>query len=201
MTVLWLIFTWIYSKFDIVVGGLFPNSTFLNAFSISTPYYPDELIWCIKTAKCYPIMFSLFFIARLDSWLIVFGVGYIIGTLIYVHIQFDVEYEHRNRRDWHYAVVLTALPMVIGVNQRFYPKNFTLRLSAFYFMMAFVLAWSAIFLELIRFIKVPVQHVQVSTVSELIQREFRLAGSAEVDSLIAFDQRVAIFFSESPKFC
>lgn len=150
-------------------------------------------MWCIKKANFYPIMFSMFFIATLDSWLALFGCGYLAGTIIYILIQFDTKYKRRNQLDCHYANMLIALPGFTGINQRFHPHHTMLRLIFIYISMLFVLVWPALMLDIVQFLKVPVQWPQVSTVTGCVNKAFQLSGSIEVHSLIAFDKRVIAF--------
>lgn len=105
-------------------------------------------------------------------------------------IQFDLEYKQRNRRDWHYTTWLIVLPTVVGLSQRYQPKHFVLRLFYGYMLLVFMLAWLRSFLYGLRFVKYPNQFHQLSTIAEIVDYEFRLAGSADVLDLISFDERV-----------
>lgn len=122
--------------------------------------------------------------------IIIFGVGYVSGFVIYIMIQFDSEYSHRNQRCWHYTTWLVTLPAVIGINQRFHPKYYPLRLFYGLLLLNSFVIWQIFCYNMIRFMKYPVHRLQISAVSEIIESDFRLSGSTDVLSLISFDQRV-----------
>ncbi|XP_031639772.1 uncharacterized protein LOC116351775 [Contarinia nasturtii] len=180
------------NKSDILIGGIFPNLTNLHPTTsiISVPYYRDELIWCTQKAKYFPLFISVSQAISPECWLIlIFGIGYVTGLILYIFIQFDLKYEKRNQLDWHYTTWLIALPAVIGVNQRFYPKYLPLRIFYGFILIMSLFHWNIVFHYGVRFIREPIQRHQISTVTEIIDEDFRLAGSAEVSNLIAFDDR------------
>lgn len=128
-----------------------------------------------------------------EVWLmIIFGVGYVLGFLLYIVIQFDLKYEQRNQRDWHYTTLLIMLPTVIGFNQRYQPGFFTLKVIYVVISMICVVFIQIFFYEMARFLKVPVRHSQTSTVAEIVEKDFRLTGSTEVLTMIKFDERVIV---------
>lgn len=174
-----------------MVGGVFPNVSFIDKFTISSSYYQDDLTWCIQRSGYYSMIISFFLIATPECFiLIVFGVGYFTGLLLYVIIQLDVKYVYRNQRDWHYTTLLIMLPAVIGVNQRYQPQRIVFKLLFFVIIMACVVHWQLFFYALVRSLQMPKHRPQISTIDELIEHEFRLCGSTEVRSLITFDQKV-----------
>lgn len=159
--------------------------------SFSRPYYQDDLIWCIQRSKYYPWVVNILWAATPECWiLLIFGVGYISGFVIYIMIQFDVNYKNRNQRDWHYTTWLVALPAVIAVNQRFRPTYWPLRMFYWLLLITMVVLWQIILFHCVRFIKIPIQRPQVSSMHEINEDEFRLVGSNEVLQLISFDERV-----------
>lgn len=174
-----------------LVGGLFPHSTFPDTLAISQPYYQDNLIWCIQRAKNVSWMWNIFLAATPECWLtLIFGVGYISGAVIYIMIQFDSKYKRRNQRDWHYTTWLIALPAVIAINQRFQPTYGPLRVFYVLLLLTMFILWQIILFFGVRFIKFPVQRHQISTIHEIIDDDFRLAGSDTVFQLISHDERV-----------
>lgn len=182
------------------MGGYFPNLTSLNKFAISTFYSQDDFTWCVQRAKFFSFLLNLFLMAQPEVWLlIIFGVGYVLGFVLYIVIQFDLKYEKRNRRDWHYTTLLIMLPAVIGINQRYQPGFFSLKVVYFIISISCVAFFQIFFYEMVRFLKVPVRHSQISTVAEIIAKDFHLSGSTEVVSMIKFDKRV--FLIKSELFC
>lgn len=176
-----------------MIGGLFPgllvNS--VNEVVISRAYYQDRLSWCIHKAKNYPQLFNFFLIATPECWIIfIFGVGYGFGLLVFILVQFDLKYKQGNLRDWHYTTFLVALPTVIGLNQRFLPTSTSLRYLYAYVAICCVLVLPVIFKQLLEQLKIPMQRYQISTIEEMCDYDFRLAGSAEVKALLPHDNRV-----------
>lgn len=109
-------------------------------------------------------------------------------------IQFDLEYKQRNRIDWHYATFLIAMPAVIGMNLRFHPKRTLHRIFYAVFLLNSIIVMQMFFFYGLRYIKVPVPRSQISTVAEITDEKFRLAGSAEVFALSLLDGRVQLYF-------
>lgn len=145
----------------------------------------------MQKAKNFPIIVNFFLIATPEVWIVyIFGVGYVTGFVLYIFVQFDLKYKHRNQRDWHYTTWLIALPAVIAINQRFQPKCYSLRLFYGFILLLAMPAWQIFFFFGIRFIKVPFPRPQISSIAEIIEDEFRLVGSPEVQRLISFDDRV-----------
>lgn len=174
-----------------MVGGIFPPRTLPNDVVISKPYIQDDLTWCVQKAKFYPIDLNIFLFESGESWILyTFGVFFGIGIVVYFFMQFDLEYQFLRQCDWHYATYLVSLPICIGVNQRFQPKHSALRLFCFFMIMINFVAWQMKCFKAIRYIQLPVERPQISTVTELIDNDFRLAGTDQVQDVITFDERV-----------
>lgn len=163
-------------------------------FDNAIAYYQDDLTWCIQRAHYFPLSFSFFFIAPPCYWFLLFAVGYTSGTFLYILIQFDTKDKHRNKRDWHYTCMLIVFPSALGMNQNYNPYHQMIRYFHVQFSALLLLLWPVLFLNILKFIKEPVQHWQITTVAELVDNKFRLSGSSEVQSLITFDERVFYFF-------
>lgn len=170
---------------------MFPNVSLLNQFTISTAYYQDDLIWCIQRSAYFSKLFTFFLIATYECWILtIFGVGYCGSLLLYILIQFDLKYKYRNKHDWHYSLFQIIMPAIIGLNLRYQPQRFLLKFL--YFIIAFICVphWHIFFYAMIRFQIVPIHKYQISTINEIIEKEFRLSGSSEVRNLILFDPKV-----------
>lgn len=155
------------------------------------PYSQDDLMWCIPRAKTIFKMFSLLLIISPSVWFIlIFGIGYGSGVLLYIMVQFDRNYKQRNQRDWHYTVWLIMLPAVIGTNQRYQPQQLAFKIFYFVILFTSMLMWNEIFFEMIRYVKQPVYKWQFTTVAEVVKNRFKLAGSDEVLTLISTDDQV-----------
>lgn len=181
----------ICSEIDMVVGGMFPNVSLLNHFKMSMAYYQDDLTWCIQRSGYFSKLLTFFLIASYECWIMtIFGVGFFCSFVLYILIQFDLEFKDRNRRDFHYMLYMIMMPAIIGMNQRYQPKRFLLKFL--YCGIAFVCVphWSIFFYAMIRFQKVPIHKYQISTIAEIIETDFRLSGSSEVRNMILFDSKV-----------
>lgn len=180
-----------FSETDILIGGLIPNLYAMGILSISRPYYQDDLTWCVQKSKNYPMIINLLSAATPECWfLMIFGVGGISALIMYFMIQFDLNYEMRNNHNLVHMIVLVALPALIGINQRFHPKFMPLRIFYGFLILIMVFAWQSIFLLGWRFFSVPAQRPQTSTVDELIDYDFRLAGSVDAFAFISQENRV-----------
>lgn len=184
---------WTRSESDILIGGHFPNVASLEKFTLSTPYFQDDLTWCIQKSKYFSMIINLFLGASLVCWfLMIFGVGGLTACVIYLMLPFDFEYKHRNHRDWTYITFQVVLAALIGINQRFNPKYIPLRVFYGFVIIIMVFAWNTFFLLGFQYFTIPAQRWQVSTVKEISENNFELTGSAEVLALISFDERVSL---------
>lgn len=91
-----------FSSVDVVAGGISILSDELRNSSdwiLTTPYFEDKFIWCVRRADYYPYSLNVFFLASPACWiLVVFGFGYGTGFILFIFIQFDEKYKQRNQR-------------------------------------------------------------------------------------------------------
>lgn len=123
----------------------------------------------------------------------IFGIGHTTALVFYIMVQFDLKYKQRNNRDWPYMLFLVSLPAGIGINQRFQPKWGVFRIFYGFVLIMSMFTWQILFMYGTRFLKVPVQWAQISTIAEITDNELLLMGSTEVLELISFDERVNYF--------
>lgn len=179
------------SSADVLAAGIFPNVSFQRGWTISKPYYQDDLTWCLRRAKMFPLILNLAAAAPPEIWICtIFGIGHGTALVFYVMVQFDSKYKQRNNRDWSYMLFVVAFPAGIGINQRFQPKSILLRLFYGFVLIMSLFIWQILFLYGTRFLQVPVRRAQISTVAEIVSNDFHLMGSTEVLALISFDERV-----------
>lgn len=122
-------------------------------------------------------------------FLVVFGSGYLFATVLYLLIPFDTEYEQRNRRDWHYTALI-VVATIAGMNQRFHPRAWTVRLvywtvligNVFYIQVAGVFYYN--------FLKIQHTDHQIATVDEIVSNRFVLMGVPLVQRMVVADKRV-----------
>lgn len=179
------------TDYDVYAGGIFPNVSFLDVFNFSKLYYQEELIWCIQTAKNYPMAVNVFLATTPLMWFfMIVCMGGSVAVITYIMIPFDLKNPRRNFIDFNYTTFLIVIPMVMGSNLRHFPQMIPCRSFYALSLLTTFFLWQILFCYGGRFIIVPVQRHQISTVAELIENDFRLAGSKEVFNLIKFDERV-----------
>lgn len=101
-----------------LIGGL-PQHTFDNQyFSSSLSYYSDDYTWCVQTAKYLPLSISFFRIMTPTGWILMIGLGYVNGVVLYFFVQMDPASENR-RLDLNHTTYLISLPAWIGLSQSF----------------------------------------------------------------------------------
>lgn len=143
-------------------------------------YAGDELSWCVRNAGLMPLVLAQLHLMDPDTWfLLIFGYGYVTGTLLYILIQFDLEYKHRNCRDWHRIVWLVALPACLNLSPGFYPVKTTTRTFYALMLVAAFFFFQIMFVTAYEFIHFRLPWHQVSTIKEIIENNYLLAGSQE----------------------
>ena len=127
------------------------------------------------SAKPMPMWQNFWQIMSKEIWIAVFFLGYFNGLMLFVLMSFDDEYDHTTR-DAHYAIILIAAPAVIGFNQNFEPKNFSVRVY-YSLMIAFgVIGVAAFNAFLIRNLTYPIGGIQVYTIEQILNQNFELVG-------------------------
>lgn len=183
-----------YSGTDLIVGGLKPNRTISSNFILSSPYMQDNLTWCLQKATAKSWIMSFMTAISPATWILLL-LGPIYGTscILYLMMQFDRNYEQRNNRDWHYTVILIALPMLTGLNQRFQPKSWSIRV--FYGCMVLsMFAFAQIGATFtFKYIKLQFPTYQMATVEELARNEMILMGSEHAWDLVRTSKMVCFW--------
>lgn len=153
-------------------GGV-PQHTNIDQYSSSSiSFQSDDYTWCVQRAKYLPLLIS-------TVWILVVGLGYVNGLILYFLVSFDSKRENRNL-DLHYTTYLISLPAWIGFSQRFHPKNWSLKVY-YYTTVLFGMFFFAIALNLL--IKYGTQRIlsyQVHQIVELIDMRYKLSGTANV---------------------
>lgn len=148
------------------------------------------MTWCVPKAKFYSLLLNGVYGTSLPIWCTGFATFYFIGFIVYIYIQFDLEYEQRNQHDFNYVMLSIILPTVFGSNNRFHPKLSSIRIYYVFTLLITFILWQVVFLLGIEFMKTPIQQPQISSVNDIVSKNFRLSGSTEVFGLIASDERV-----------
>lgn len=177
---------------DVILGGL-PQYTYDHQhFASSLSYYSDDFTWCVQRARYLPYLYSFVRIASPAVWLLVVGLGFVNGVVLYFYVQLDSDSSNR-KLDVHHTIYLISLPSWIGVSQRFHPKYWPLRL---YYMttLIFGLFFFAIATcHLLDYGTRKIRSYQIHTTTELIEMKFRLAGTAAVWEKVQVQEKVNIY--------
>lgn len=178
---------------DILIGGLFIDSINISDQNIiSYPYFSDDFTWCVQNANYVSFLLFIFVVMSPTVWVMIFfGFGYTTSTLLYLLIQFDEKYEQRNRRDWHYTTLLIALPAVLGINQQFKPKSGIIRIIYGSWLLTALFGVQMVFVYLVQYIQIRIPKHQVATVNEIVDYNYGLMGSQQVQNLVWTDEKVS----------
>lgn len=180
-----------YSVSDVCIGGIFPTETIFQQTRMSVIYAGDDLTWCVPKAGIMPMYLSQMLFMDPGPWfLIIFGYGYISGFLLYLLIQFDPNYEHRNCRDWHFTTWLVALPACINMSPNFYPVKGTTRIFFALMLVSAFFFFQIIFTNFYEFFNKQVPWRQISSFKEIIEQDFRLVGSREAFEMLNRSEKV-----------
>lgn len=159
---------------------------------MSVTYASDDLTWCVRKAEFMPLLTSQILFFKPEPWLlIIFGYGYTSGFLLYLLIQFDLQYEQRNIRDWHYTTWLVALPACLGMSPSFRPVNTTSRIFFAFMLISAFFFFQITFTRASDFLFNRMQWNQVSSFEDLIGNESRLAGSQEAFNILTHNKMVS----------
>lgn len=162
-----------------LLGGISEYSHTFENFDSSIAYHSDDITWCVQRAKFLPLAISFFRIATPSVWLLVVGLAYVNGFIIYFFVQFDTKPKH-HKFDLHYALVLISLPSWIGVSQTFNPKYWPLRLYYFTTVLFGMLVFASFSFELITRGQIRLRFRQTNSIDNIVDMKFRLAGSSDV---------------------
>lgn len=155
--------------------GKQPNIDQQN-FTSSRPYYQDDYTWCVRRAKLLPLDLNVLQMCSFFVWFMVVLHGLVQGVILNIFLQFDRKYVKRNHRDIIYAVLLVSFPSVIGVSQRFQPKNIFLRIYYGLNLLCGVIIIAYIITYGYAILKKSIYAHQVNTIAEIVENEFRFVG-------------------------
>lgn len=169
----------IFRPTDVVISGLPQYTLGHHDLKSSLSYDSDDYTWCVQKAKYLPLWISFFGIAPPAVWFAVFGLGYVNGFVLFFFVQLDPKPEIR-KLDLNHTLYLIALPSWIGFSQRFYPKHWPLRL---YYMITLIYGMIFTALGLYYLLDFSIKRFradQIHKIAELIDLDFRLAGTAVI---------------------
>lgn len=147
----------------------------MEDFSSSVPYYRDDITWCVSRAKPIPVFFNIWQLLRKEIWILLFALGYVHGSVIYILMKHDKNYNCL-RRDFHYTVLLVSLPAIIGYNQAYQPKASFIRIIYISMLLFGIIQLATFNSYLLKVLTFPIHHVQITTVNEIIENNYELVG-------------------------
>lgn len=176
-----------------MLGGLPQYSSDPKCFNSSISYYQDDYTWCVQRAKFLPLVISVVRIATPTVWLLVVGLGYVNGLILYFFVQFDPKPQNR-KLDLHYTTYLISLPAWIGFSQRFMPKHCPLRIYYIITVVYGMILFAFCLTFLLEYGEKKIRSYQVHEIRELIDMNFRFTGTGLVLDYMRKQQLVGFAF-------
>lgn len=118
---------------------------------------------------------------------------YGVGTVLYISVLADFEKKHRNHRNWHYMVLLVALPAFGGFSPRFRTNRKFINVLYYITSLSSIVFYGFVGAYLYNFLKIRLLHHQIASVRELIDHNFDLIGSNEVLKVIQLNPIVSFY--------
>lgn len=131
-------------------------------------------------------------IAQPGAWLLIIGLGYVNGIVLYFFVKLDSNTKNR-KLDIHNTIYLISLPSWIGVSQRFRPEYWPLRLYYFSTLLFGMAVFAVGLCSFIEYAQTRLRKYQVHTVAEVVIMEYRLAGTAAISEHLQNQQIVSDF--------
>lgn len=173
------------SQYDIIIGGLQYMNESKARYVFATPYYRDDLTWCVRAALRVPGWLVL--ILTFHDWqtfLLTVITFFIIIYLWYIYSAFD----GTNLDIW--KIGLMVYNIILAMSCTFKPKN------SYEKYMFYVGSWEASVLIIIfssistSYIAVPLRFNQVRTTQQLIEKDFQLCGALNAFHELHYDGQV-----------
>lgn len=121
---------------------------------------------------------------------IVFGYVYVSGFVLYLLIPYDLDYNERNKRDWHYTTWLIALPAIIGISPKYKPVSGTIRMFYSCVLICAMILFQLAFSRIYEFLHLDIPRHQVSSFREIVENNFHLMGSQEAFNILSDNEKV-----------
>lgn len=137
----------------------------------------NDRTWCVGLAKPIPVWTNLGRIATPLSWWLAVATVYLEGVVLYWIIKHETGQAGFMRKDFHYCVFMMAMSYFTGMsNVTYKPRSNRMKLVIGLMMTTGIListAWNAF---LIKVLTNPIYKPQVSTIAEIIEKDFDLIG-------------------------
>lgn len=171
----------------------------LRVFSMTTAYMQNDRTWCVSLAKPMPLWLNMWHIASEPIWCLAFVTVYLEGLILYMFMRYERGHPGFMKKDFHYCLLLMSMIAFTGMpHMKYHPKSKRLRLFIAFILMSGILisiAWNCF---LVKVITSPNHNEQISTVSEILERNFRLIGLYNGKELMMMQPEKVM---KSPKHC
>lgn len=172
---------------DIIIGGIPHTSAIKSGFVSTTPYYSDDITWCINCAKDLPLWMNVFFYVS-DIKL------YFLAPLLFFYLAFQAylisSFEDKPVDFFKICLITTVILTCISTHHSPTTVHARLHQSGFYFITMWLInVVGAYFLQSMMNRK---QRYQTKSVYDLFENSFQLSGDLNVFEKISQEPRVNI---------
>lgn len=140
----------------------------------SNAYTDDSLTWCVQAKRPYSKWENFFQICTDWRVYIAMSISELVSQ-IFVYVLLAFEYSVFPKWDFH-EITLIGFAYTFGLSYPIYPKHSFFRMIVgSYLIMAFLLN-IIILTKYQETMTVPIYNLQINTVNEIIENDFKLAG-------------------------
>lgn len=174
-----------FCRYDIIIGGSFIRLSDALYHTASIPYDYDDIIWCIQRSKIVPKYLSILNILPPELWFAMFFIGVVfVGIMTYFIVQFDKGLSRRNQLDMNYMLFIHPISTFFSNPHNFKPKKTTFRMMLGHRLIMAIIFQGFVGVTVYRCMKIDIFYHQITTSHEMVDSNFRLAGSSEVLQMI-----------------
>lgn len=157
----------------------------LLQYSYTVPFIQDDITWCVSRAKPIPVWLNMWQITSETIWCLAFITVYLEGLIIYLLMRYERGHVGFMKKDFHYCVLMMAMSAFTGMSNITYrPKSKQLSLFVGLLLITGILISTIWNCFLIKVLTRPIYQKQVTTIKELMENDFRLAGGFDGKDLM-----------------
>lgn len=165
------------SSADIILLGRTITQDTYRVFATTTAYMQNDRTWCVSLAKPIPVWLNLWMIASEPIWCLALVTVYLEGFVVFLLMRYEHGHAGFMKKDFHYCLLMMAASSFTGMPHMTYrPKSKHLGFFICVMLMTGILisiAWNCF---LIKVLTQPKFTEQISTISGIIEKDFRLIG-------------------------
>lgn len=169
-----------------LIGALEENLITKKYLNASQSYYHDCLTWCVQKHQPIPRWKSVFYLCT-DVNVYVTFLFFAFLTIGCAYYLMKVE---RDKKDWHY-ITLIAITICIGYSHPYRPKSDPLRVLITIGLFAGTIFYTVLTSQLVIRVTVPHFEPQISSITEITNGDFTLAGDHFALQKISHQNEVA----------